>query len=145
MPNIRNQEMPQGSVHGALLRCLKRFRDNEQVREGSKQIKITTEFAGMGMPHGYGIAWAKSDIVAFACDWNRHMQESRGPLSPKSPESLKKVFPGALRPGVSKKCRKVPKDQKHAIVSGHPHQSKAKKPETSPEWMTPNSFNMSVS
>ena len=27
----------------------------------------------------------------YVCDWNRHIQESRGPLGPKSPKSLKKV------------------------------------------------------
>ena len=38
------------------------------------------------------------------CAWDRHIQESRGPPTPKPPKSLKKVFPG-----VPKKRRKGPK------------------------------------
>ena len=39
-------------------------------------------------------------ILPWSCDWNRHIQEFRGPLAPKSPKSLKRS---------SKKVSKSPK------------------------------------
>ena len=45
----------------------------------------------------------------FFFDWNRHMQEFRGALGPKSPKSLKKVFPGLAAQSVKKVSREAPK------------------------------------
>ena len=45
--------------------------------------------------------------------WNRHIQESRGPLGPTSQNSLKKVFPGLPTRSVKESVEKNPKGPKN--------------------------------
>ena len=52
--------------------------------------------------------WAEisNPLWTLYCNWSRHIQESQGPLDPKSSKSLKKVFPGLLARSVKKVSKK---------------------------------------